>query len=147
MLSHPKGVRSRSTFSCSVIRNVDKMLPSTSSAIDEKKCAKNKLKNIKYEDSNLTKRTARAIKEEEKLLKNNEIIRKEIKKEMDSEREDTEDKKVENKICTRYSFQKSGQKTTNNEKDVKVKRANTGLPVMSKKRADKTSVVQLTYPA
>ncbi|XP_022168878.1 AT-rich interactive domain-containing protein 4B-like isoform X2 [Myzus persicae] len=84
MLSHPRGVRSRSRFSRSIIRDVDKALPSSSSATDKNKCSKNELNDKKNKDSAVTKKTAKAIKAEEKLLKNNE----ETSKKGDKKKED-----------------------------------------------------------
>ncbi|XP_060859936.1 AT-rich interactive domain-containing protein 4B-like [Metopolophium dirhodum] len=187
MLSHPRGVRSRSRFSRSLIRDVDKALPSTSSATDKNKCAKNEFNDKKNKDSAVVKKTAKAIKAEAKLLKNNEetskksdkkkedisnstsrnklsvkwdpdltetkdpvrnsktkkeikeILKKEVKKEKNSDTVDDDqiikDKKIEKKIFTRNLFGKSVQKTTNKEKVVKVKSANTGLSGIRKIRA------------
>ncbi|XP_060868369.1 AT-rich interactive domain-containing protein 4B-like isoform X3 [Metopolophium dirhodum] len=192
MLSHPRGVRSRSRFSRSIIRDVDKALPSSSSVADKNKCAKNELNDKKNKDSAVTKKTAKAIKAEEKLLKNNEetskkgekkkedianstsrnkqsvkwdpeitetkdpvrnsktkkemkdILKKEIKKEIDSDTVDDnpiiEEKKGEKKKYTRNLFGKSVRKTTKKEKVVKVKSANTGLPGMRKMRAIKEQI-------
>jgi len=185
MLSHPRGVRSRSRFSRSLIRDVDKALPSTSSATDKNKCAKNEFNDKKNKDPAVVKNTVKAIKAEAKLLKNNEesskrgdkkkedipnstsrnklsvkwapdltetkdpvknsktkkeikeILKKEVKKEINSDTIDDqiiEDKKIEKKIFTRNLFGKSVQKTTNKEKVVKVKSANTGMSGIRKIR-------------
>jgi len=73
MLSHPRGVRSRSRFSRSLIRDVDKAIPSTSSAVDKKKSAKNELRDKKNMDFDVSKKTAlKAITAEENLLNKNE---------------------------------------------------------------------------
>lgn len=57
MLSHPRGVRSRSRFSRNIIRDIDKSLPSTSSTTD-----KNKQSSTKQE-SNEKKDKAEIVKE------------------------------------------------------------------------------------
>jgi len=72
MMSHPREERSHSRFSRSIIRDVDKELPSTSSATDKIKYAKNELNNKKNENSAVIKKTAKVIKTEEKRIKNNE---------------------------------------------------------------------------
>ncbi|KAE9524346.1 hypothetical protein AGLY_015385 [Aphis glycines] len=83
MLSHPRGVRSRSRFSRSIIRDVDKALPSTSSLTDKNKSLKNESNDKKSKDSPGTKKTVKTIKAEEKLLKNNEEISKKGDKKKD----------------------------------------------------------------
>jgi len=81
MLSHLRGVRSRTRCSRNIIRDIDKALPSTSSAIDKIKCAKNELKNKKNEESAVIKRAAKVIKVEEKLVMNKrETSKKDVKK-------------------------------------------------------------------
>ncbi|XP_060843777.1 AT-rich interactive domain-containing protein 4A-like isoform X3 [Rhopalosiphum padi] len=82
MLSHPRGVRSRSRFSRSIIRDVDKALPSTSTT-DKNKSLKNESNDKKSKDSSGTKKTAKTIKAEEKLLKNNEEMSKKGDKKKD----------------------------------------------------------------
>lgn len=76
MSSYPRGVRSRSRFSRSIIRDVDKALPSTSSLTDKNRTSKNESNDKKSKDSPGTKKTVKTIKTEEKLLKNNEEISK-----------------------------------------------------------------------
>ncbi|KAL4135614.1 hypothetical protein QTP88_007212 [Uroleucon formosanum] len=73
-----------------------------------------------------------------------EILKIEVKKEIDSNTVDDdkliEDKKIEKKIFTRNLFGKSVQKTTNKEKVIKVKSANTGLPGMRNMKALKEQI-------
>ncbi|XP_025196742.1 AT-rich interactive domain-containing protein 4B-like isoform X3 [Melanaphis sacchari] len=83
MLSHPRGVRSRSRFSRSIIRDVDKALPGTSSITDKNKILKNEPNDKKTKDSTGTKKTAKNIKAEEKLIKNNEEVTKKSDKKKD----------------------------------------------------------------
>ncbi|KAL4135552.1 hypothetical protein QTP88_007156 [Uroleucon formosanum] len=98
MLSHPRGVRSRSRFSRSIIRDVDKALPSTSSVTDKNKCAKNELNDKKNKDSAVTKKTAKAIKAEEKLIKNIE----ETSKKGDKKKEDIANSISRNKQSVKW---------------------------------------------
>ncbi|XP_016663267.1 AT-rich interactive domain-containing protein 4B-like isoform X2 [Acyrthosiphon pisum] len=72
-----------------------------------------------------------------------EILKKEIKKEIDSEAVDDqiiEDKKLEKNIYMRNLFGKSMQKIIKKEKVVKEKSANTGLPGMRKLRGIKEQI-------
>lgn len=98
MLSHPRGVRSRSRFSRSIIRDVDKALPSTSSATDKNKCTKNELNDKKNKDSAVTKKTAKALKAEEKLLKNNV----ETSKKVDKKKDDITNSASRNKLSVKW---------------------------------------------
>lgn len=78
MLNRPRGERSRSCFSRSIIRDVDKALPST--ATDKIKCINNELNDKKNEKSAVIKKTAKAVKAEEKRVKNNEETSKKVDK-------------------------------------------------------------------
>lgn len=98
MLSHPRGVRSRSRFSRSIIRDVDKALPSTSSLTDKNKSSKNESNDKKSKDSPGTKKTVKTIKAEEKLLKNNE----EISKKGDKKKDDTTNSTSRNKPSVKW---------------------------------------------
>jgi len=98
MLSHPRGVRSRSRFSRSLIRDVDKALPSTSSATDKNKCSKNELNNKKDKDSAADKKIAKDIKAEAKLLMNNE----ETSKKGDKKKEDIPNSTSRNKQSVKW---------------------------------------------
>ncbi|XP_060859014.1 uncharacterized protein LOC132936326 isoform X2 [Metopolophium dirhodum] len=84
MMSHSRGERSHSRFSRSIIRDIDKSLPSTSSATDKIKCAKNELNDTKNENSAVIKKTAKVIKTEEKRIK----ITEESSKKGDKKKED-----------------------------------------------------------
>lgn len=92
MISHPRGVRSRSRFSRNIIRDIDKSLPSTS---DKKPPIKqestdNKInmteasvkENNVFKDPMVIKKTTKTTKSEEKLLslKNNDESKKGDKK-------------------------------------------------------------------
>jgi len=83
MLNYPRGGRLHSRFSRSLIRDVDKALPSTSSATDKNKCAKNESNNKKDNESAVDKKLAKAIQAEAKLLKNNEKTSKKGDKKKD----------------------------------------------------------------
>jgi len=96
MLNPPRSSRSR--FSRSIIRDVDKTLPSTSSVADKNKCAKNELNDKKTKDSAVTKKTAKAIKAEEKLLKNNE----ETSKKGEKKKEDIANSTSRNKQSVKW---------------------------------------------
>ncbi|KAE9534067.1 hypothetical protein AGLY_008803 [Aphis glycines] len=76
MLSPPRKGKTRSSFSRSILRNIDKILPSTSS--DKNKYVKNKTNNKKNRVSTSAKNVVKAIKVEEKLRKSNEDISKNI---------------------------------------------------------------------
>ncbi|XP_025203332.1 AT-rich interactive domain-containing protein 4A-like [Melanaphis sacchari] len=71
MLNHKRKARSRNSFSRSIIRDIDKALPSTSSIIDKSNSAKNKLNNKKKKDSTGTKEVVKTIKVEEICQKSN----------------------------------------------------------------------------
>lgn len=82
MLSHPRGVRSRSRFSRSIIRDIDKAIPGTSSSAEKNKHvasikqeSSNKLETVKgidsFKDPLVVKKTPKTIKAEEKLSNKN----------------------------------------------------------------------------
>lgn len=85
MLSHPRGVRSRSRFSRSIIRDIDKALPSSStSAISEKKQESNwKKDNVVFKDPPITaKKSTKSSKSDKPIpIENNdENLKKNDKK-------------------------------------------------------------------
>lgn len=82
MLSHPRGVRSRSRFSRSIIRDIDKTVPSTSLLAEKNKqnASIKQESNIKtetvkgndsFKDPVVVKKTGKTIKAEEKLPNKN----------------------------------------------------------------------------
>lgn len=78
MLSHPRKRKTRSSFSRSILRDIDKMLPSTSSTTDKNKSVKNETNNKKNRVSTSAKKVVKAIKVEEKLRKSNEETSKKV---------------------------------------------------------------------
>jgi len=76
MLSPPRKGKTRSSFSRNILRDIDKILPSTSS--DKNKPVKNKTNNKKSRVSTSAKTVVKAIKVEENHRKSNEEISKNI---------------------------------------------------------------------
>lgn len=76
MLSSPRKGKTRSSFSRSILRNIDKILPSTSS--DKNKSVKNGTNNKTNSVFTSAKKVVKAIKVEEKLQKMNEQISKKV---------------------------------------------------------------------
>lgn len=72
MLSHPRGVRSRSRFSRNIIRDVDKSLPSTLSNEKNKQPIKQetavKENDVIFKDPMMIRKPTKTMKSEEKLL-------------------------------------------------------------------------------
>ncbi|KAL4154109.1 hypothetical protein QTP88_001942 [Uroleucon formosanum] len=100
MLSHLRRERSHNLqsnrFSRSIVRNVNKTLPNTSSTTDEIKFAKNELNDKKNENSVVIKKTA--IKVEEKLIKYNE----ETSKKGDKKKENIANRTSYNKLLVKW---------------------------------------------
>lgn len=76
MLSSPRKGKTRSSFSRSILRDIDKILPSTSS--DKNKSVKNGTNNKTNSVFTSAKKVVKAIKVEEKLQKMNEQISKKV---------------------------------------------------------------------
>lgn len=108
MLSHPRGVRSRSRFSRNIIRDIDKSLPSTSSATDKNKQSSAKQESNKKEDKAETvkendtfkdpgtiKKTTKGSKSDDKSNKTNtESTKKGEKKKDDTSSNTSRNKSV-----------------------------------------------------
>ncbi|VVC46042.1 Hypothetical protein CINCED_3A014876 [Cinara cedri] len=98
MLSHPRGVRSRSRFSRNIIRDIDKSLPSTltndKKPLIKQESTDNKINKAEasvkenddvFKDPMVIKKTTKTTKSEEKLLsKNNDDSKKGDKKKDDN---------------------------------------------------------------
>lgn len=92
MLNHPRGVRSRNRFSRSIIRDIDKALPSTSTAEknkNQKQEAKDKTESAKdneaIKDPVINKKTAKNSKLDDKTSpKKNDDLKKNDKKKDDT---------------------------------------------------------------
>jgi len=116
MLSHPRGVRSSSRVSRSLIRGVGKAMPSTSTVIDKKKCAKNELNNNKNKDFDVIRTTAiTAIKSKEKLLHKNV----EASKKGDKKKEDIVNRTLRNKPSVKWDPDMTETKGTVRNSEIK----------------------------
>lgn len=157
MLSHPKGFRSRSRFSRSIIRDIDKSTLNTLSNAVEK----NKSPSIVKENENLDQlKKPKLSKNEEKVncTKNTDNISKKsdigniasrnkpsVKLKSDSL--ETEDFKIKKDITeksikrnVRNAFGKSSQKNPKAEKIPKVKLPDNFQPVVKKMKKMKTQL-------
>lgn len=158
MLSHPKGFRSRSRFSRSIIRDIDKSTLNTLSTTVEK----NKSPPLVKENENLDqlKKSVKVLKNDEKVIctKNNDNLSKKADSnimarsrpsvKLKSDILETEDVKIKKETITeqkvkktvRNTFGKSVQKNIKIEKIPKVKPPDNFQPVVKKMKKMKSQL-------